>query len=131
MNTHLISSAPLAVQLHLVTVIPAFLLGTWLLFVSRKGSYWHRALGFGYLALMTLTAIIAVFIQELRPGQWSWVHLFVPLALWGVFAAIWRVRKGDIEGHKRAMFGLYFGGLLIAGGFTFFPGRLLHRLFFS
>ena len=45
--------------------------------------------------------------------------------------AIWRIRKDDIAGHKQAMYGLYFGGLLIAGGFIFFPGRLMCRLFFE
>jgi uncharacterized membrane protein len=29
------------------------------------------------------------------------------------------------------MLGLYFGGLLIAGGLTLIPGRLLHRVFFG
>ena len=131
MNMGLIASAPLAIQLHLVTVLPAFVLGSWLLFISKKGSPWHRKLGFVYLILMTVTAIIAIFIQSLHPGHWSWVHLFVPLTFWGVFAAIWRIRAGDVKGHQRAMFGLYFGGLIIAGGFTFFPGRLLHAIFFS
>lgn len=130
-NFHLIAEAPLAIRLHLLTVIPAFALGTWLLFLSRKGSPPHRALGFAYLGLMTVTAVIALFIQALRPGHWSWIHLFVPLTFWSVSMAIWRIRKGDIAGHKRAMHGLYFGGLLIAGGFTFFPGRLMYRLFFE
>ena len=30
--------APLAVRIHAATVIPAFGLGTWLIFVSRKGA---------------------------------------------------------------------------------------------
>ena len=30
-------TAPLAVQLHLATVVPAFVLGTWLLFFSTRG----------------------------------------------------------------------------------------------
>ena len=29
------------------------------------------------------------------------------------------------------MIGLYFGGILIAGGLTFLPGRLMYRLFFG
>jgi uncharacterized membrane protein len=41
------------------------------------------------------------------------------------------VRRGNISGHRNAMLGLYVGGLLIAGGFTLFPGRLLHRVFFG
>lgn len=130
-NFHLIAEAPLSIQIHLATVLPAFVLGTWLLFLSRKGSPVHRKLGFAYLGLMIVTAFTTLFIQSLRPGQWSWIHLFVPLTFWGVYSAITRIRRGDVAGHRRSMLGLYFGGLLIAGGFTFFPGRLMYRLFFG
>ena len=36
-------AAPFAVQLHVFTVVPAFALGTWLIFLSRKGARRHRA----------------------------------------------------------------------------------------
>src|SRR5579862_3815673 len=45
-----ILDAPFAVKLHLATVVPAFALGTWLIFFSRKGAPVHRALGAIYLA---------------------------------------------------------------------------------
>src|SRR5215510_1019026 len=130
MQFDLISRAPLAIQIHLATVLPAFALGTWLVFFSRKGSRYHRAAGFAYLGLMTVTSLTALFVRSLHPGHLSWIHLFIPLTLWGVFSAIWTVRRGDIGGHRRAMRGVYFGGLLIAGGLTFLPGRLMYRIFF-
>jgi uncharacterized membrane protein len=34
-------TAPFAVQLHVATVVPAFLLGTWLIFFSRKGALYY------------------------------------------------------------------------------------------
>ena len=55
--------APLAVQIHVATVLPAFLLGTWQIFISRKGAPLHRAIGFIYLALMTVTAFTTLFIH--------------------------------------------------------------------
>ena len=131
MHLQLIAREPLAVQLHLVTVVPAFFLGTWLIFFSRKGARYHRVLGFFYLALMTVTAFAAIFIQSLHPGHFTWIHIFVPITLWGVVAALWRIRKGDVQGHKAAMLGTYFGGLIIAGGFTFIPGRLMYEIFFG
>lgn len=131
MHWELIPRAPLAIQIHLATVVPAFFLGTWQIFLSKKGSPAHRTLGAVYLALMTITAIAAIFVQSLRPGHFSWIHVFVPLTLFGVASAIWRIRKGDVEGHKRAMLGVYFGGLIIAGALTFYPGRLMYRLFFG
>jgi uncharacterized membrane protein len=123
MNWELAAREPLAIQIHLATVIPAFFLGTWLTFFSRKGSHFHRILGSIYLGLMTITAMAAMFIRSLNPGQLSWLHVFVPITLLSVFTAIWRIRRKDVAGHKAAMLGLYFGGLIIAGAFTFFPGR--------
>ena len=131
MNFTLIAEAPLAIQLHLATVLAAFAIGTWQIFASRKGSTLHRGLGFLYLALMTVTAITTLFIREVAHGQFSPIHLFVPLTLWGVFGALWHIRRGNIEGHRNAMLRLYFGGLLLAGAFTLLPGRLLHRVFFG
>ena len=131
MHLELIARQPFAVQLHLATIVPAFFLGGWQIFFSKKGSRFHRAIGFTYLTLMTITAFAAMFVKTLNPGHFSWIHLFIPLTLWGVFAAIWCIRKGDIKGHKRAMLGTYFGGLLIAGALTFYPGRLMHAIFFG
>jgi uncharacterized membrane protein len=126
-----VAEAPLAVKIHLATVVPAFLLGTWQIFISRKGAPLHRAIGVVYLVLMTVTATAAIFIRQIRPGSFSLLHLFVVLTYWSVFSAIWNLRKKNIRGHQMAMIGLYVGGLLIAGGLTFLPGRIMHRLFFG
>ncbi len=83
MNTALLWHAPLAVKLHLVTVLPAFAIGTWLIFFSTKGSPRHRLLGALYLGLMTVTAVTAFFIRGIGDGQLSLIHLFVPLTLFG------------------------------------------------
>jgi uncharacterized membrane protein len=131
MNFAPIMDAPLAIKVHLATVLPAFMIGTWLIFASRKGSTLHRALGFTYLSLMTVTAITTIFIRSIGEGRLSPIHLFIPLTLFGVFGALWNVRRGNIKGHRNAMLGLYCGGLLIAGGLTLLPGRLLHRVFFG
>ncbi len=131
MHWSLLTSAPLAIQLHLLTVVPSFFLGTWLLFLSKKGTKIHRAVGFLYMTLMTVTAITSLFIQSIRPGHFTAVHLFIPLTLWGVGSALWAIRKKDVAEHKRAMYGLYIGGLALAGAFTLYPGRLLHQFFFK
>ena len=131
MNFAPVAEAPLAIRIHLATVVPAFLLGTWLIFFSRKGARMHRAIGAAYLVLMTITATAAIFIRQLRPGSFSLLHLFVVLTYWSVFSAIWNLRRKNIRGHQMAMIGLYVGGLLIAGGLTFLPGRIMHRLFFG
>src|SRR5262249_16800288 len=125
------ANASVAIQIHLATVIPAFVLGTWLIFFSRKGARPHRAIGAVYLALMTITATAAIFIRELRHGSFSLFHLFVLLTYTSVFRALWHLRHKNIRGHQSAMIGLYVGGLLIAGGLTFLPGRIMYRVFFG
>ncbi len=131
MNLAPIADAPLAIKIHLATVLPAFVIATWLIFFSTKGAPWHRGLGAVYLTLMTVTAITTVFIRSIIPGSLSPIHLFIPLTLFGVSGALWNVRRGNIRGHRNAMLGLYFGGILIAGGLTLIPGRLLHHVFFG
>ncbi len=118
MNFEPVAHAPLAIQIHLATVIPAFFLGGWLIFVSKKGNPAHRGLGLVYVILMTVTAITAIFIQSLRPGHWSWIHIFVPITLWGMGAALWHAHRGNAQRHRSAMLGVYFGGLVIAGALT-------------
>jgi uncharacterized membrane protein len=112
-------------------VVPAFFIGGWLLLVSTKGARPHRWLGVLYLSLMTATAITTLFIRNIDPGHFSLIHLFIPLTLFGVVGGVWRLRQGDIKGHRNAMIALYVGALLIAGGFTFSPGRLMHQVFFG
>lgn len=122
----------------MATVVPAFLLGTWLLFGSTKGSPWHRLAGKTYLVLMAVTAAAATFIRSfadlsitIGPLKLGLIHLFVLLTFHGVYGALATIRKGDIDGHRGAMRGLYFGGLIIAGGLAFAPGRIMYRMFFG
>ncbi len=125
----LLAAAGWAVKAHLLTVLPAFAIGTWLIFASRKGAPWHRRLGAAYMALMVTTALAAIFIRSVKPPHWSLIHLFVPLTLVSVAVALWAARRGRVRSHRNAMIALYVGGLLIAGRFTLSPGRLLHRMF--
>ncbi len=129
-----IFAAPAVVQFHLATVVPAFFIGTWLIFFSTKGSRPHRAAGFVYLGLMTATAVAAIFIHATDLPNFlgfTPIHLFVPLTFFGVSSALINVRRGNIAGHRIAMLGLYIGAILIAGTLAFLPGRVLHAVFFS
>ena len=61
--------APLVVQAHVATVVPAFLIGLWILVFSRKGLRWHRAIGALFLTLMVTTAIITLFHPSPRSAE--------------------------------------------------------------
>lgn len=123
-----------AIQLHVLTVVPAFVLGTWQILVSRKGAPAHRTVGWIYLALMSLTALFTLFIHAEIGPTWhgfGLIHLFVPLTIWSVYNAIMGARQHNVRRHASAMIGLYVGGLLIAGGLTFLPGRIMYRMIFA
>lgn len=124
-------AAPAAVLLHLVTVVPAAVIGAWLILASRKGAVWHRRMGYAFLTLMAVTAVSAVFVREINNGGLSWIHVLVPVTLYGVATGLLAARRHHVHRHRATMLGLYLGALVVAGGFTFLPGRLLYRVFFG
>jgi uncharacterized membrane protein len=124
-------TAPFAIQLHLLTVLPAFVIGLWLILFSTKGKMAHRTFGWIYLVLMTVTAITTLFIHSSgAPGLFgfSFIHLFVPLTLYGVVGGLIAARKHDMPGHRRAMLGMFIGAMVIAGALTFLPGRIMNQI---
>ncbi len=119
---------------HLATILPAFIIASYLLF-ARKGTNTHRMLGRIYMLLMLLTATITLFMSaEVGPtifNHFGFIHLFSFFIFYSIPAAYLAIKKGNIERHKGIMKGLYFWGLLVAGAFTFTPGRMLYNLFFG
>lgn len=45
--------------------------------------------------------------------------------------ALGHARRGRIGSHRRAMLSLFFGALVIAGGFTLLPTRIMGRVVFG
>jgi uncharacterized membrane protein len=120
--------------LHLFTIVPCVFMGAYLLIVS-KGTKFHRLIGKVYMVLMLITATITLFMQaKVGPqflGHFGYLHLFSILTLYSVPTAYLAIRKGQVKKHKRKMVLLYFGAIVIAGGFTFVPGRFMYELFFG
>jgi uncharacterized membrane protein len=120
--------------LHLLTVVPAFIIGTYLL-LKRKGTPKHKALGKIYMVLMLITAIISLFMPAQLGStflnHFGYIHLLSLLTLYAVPAAYFYINKGNIRGHKRSMIILYCGGILVAGTFALMPGRLLNTWLFT
>lgn len=119
---------------HLATVVPCFIIGTALL-VVKKGTPIHKRMGSIYMVLMLITAVITLFMPaQVGPqfvGHFGWIHGFSFLAIYTVPTAYLAIKRGDVKSHQRKMILLYFGAIIIAGGFTFFPGRFLYELFFN
>ena len=120
--------------LHLATVLPAFLIGSFML-LRRKGTPAHKMLGRIYLVLMITTATIALFMPaRVGPtilGHFGFIHLLCVLTIYAVPQAYFAVRRGDLKTHRGAMIKLYVGAILIAGAFALAPGRLLNGWLFG
>jgi uncharacterized membrane protein len=109
----------------------AFALGVVQL-AAPKGTLPHRIVGGIWVLLMLFVSISAFFIHQLRLwGPWSPIHLLAILTLVMLPLAVWRARRHEVAQHRRAMLGLFFGALVIAGLFTFLPGRIMHAVVFG
>ena len=126
----LVAQEPLAVQLHLASVLTALAIGIVLL-IGVKGTTLHRTLGWTWVLAMMTGAVSSLFIRMLNHGALSWIHL---LSGWTIIALPMGVafaRRHKVRMHAGMMTWLFTGGLVVAGLFAFFPGRLMWRLFFG
>lgn len=130
MKLEYILNASPAIQIHLVAAIVALFLGC-IMWFRPKGTKSHKMIGRGFAMVMLVTALSAIFIKQINPGEFSFIHLFIPLTFLGVWHAVSRIRKGDVKGHLKAVKGLFFGALLIPGILSFAPGRHLWSVFFG
>ncbi|WP_369831741.1 DUF2306 domain-containing protein [Caulobacter sp. HMWF009] len=124
----LLAAAPLVIQLHVAGAVTAFLIGCVLL-AGVKGTGLHKRLGWTWVAAMALTAASSLFIKVINPGHFSFIHLLSGWTLIALPMAIVAIKRGKVAAHRRSMTGMFVGGLLIAGLFTFLPGRLMWRIF--
>jgi uncharacterized membrane protein len=126
----LLDAAP-ANPLHAFAAMAAFALGI-VQFAAPKGTLPHRTLGWIWVALMAVVAISSFWIHQIRLfGPWSPIHLlsvFTPVMLvLGVFYA----RRHNVRGHRITMISIFAGALVVAGLFTFVPGRIMHTVVFG
>lgn len=123
--------APLAVQIHVWTVLPAAVIGAAML-VARKGTRLHKLAGRIYVALMAVTALSSFFIHELRViGDFSPIHLLSVVTLTSCAGIVWTARTGRYDTHRKIVLALYWGGIGLAGFFTFVPGRIMNEVMFG
>ncbi len=123
-----ILAAPLVIQLHIAGALTALVIGSVLL-AGVKGTGLHKRLGWAWVIAMTLTAGSSLFIRVINPGHFSIIHLLSGWTLIALPMAIFAIRRRKVAMHRRAMTGMFVGGLVIAGLFTFAPGRLMWTVF--
>jgi uncharacterized membrane protein len=95
--------APGTIPLHAFAAMAAFALGI-VQFAAPKGTLPHRTIGWIWVLLMFAVAISSFWIHEIRlVGPFSPIHLL----------------------------SIFFGALVVAGLFTFLPGRIMHAVVFG
>ena len=131
MNLAPLLAAPAVIQIHAFAALGAFALGA-LQLAAPKGTIPHRTIGWVWAGLMLAVVVSSFFIHTIRLwGPFSPIHLLSILTLALLPLAVWRARQHDVRKHRRAMLGLFVGALVIAGVFTFLPGRIMHAVLFG
>jgi uncharacterized membrane protein len=124
------SLAPL-IQAHAFAAMSAFGLGV-IQLAAPKGTLPHRTIGWIWATLMLVIAVSSFFIHQIRLwGPFSPIHLLSIFTLVTLPLAVLRAHRHQVERHRNAMLGLFFGALVIAGAFTFLPGRIMHAVAFG
>jgi uncharacterized membrane protein len=126
----LLDASP-AIQLHAFAAMTAFALGVVQL-SAPKGTLPHRTVGWIWVALMLAVSISAFWIHQLRLwGPWSPIHLLAIFTLIMLPLGVWYAHRHAVEYHRWTMIGIFAGALVIAGLFTFVPGRIMYQVAFG
>jgi len=129
MTPFLESKLPL--QIHVVSAVTTFMIGALLLSGLPKGTSTHRRLGWLWVITMLSTAISSFFMTGLSGHSYSVIH---GLSAWTVIIlpfAVVAARRHNVKKHSKEMRSMFLGGMVIAGLFSFLPGRMMWQMFFT
>lgn len=125
------------IAIHLSAALGAVATGPVALWARRSGAQrpkLHRAFGYGWVTLMLVAATSAIFIRDFRLPNingFTPIHLLIPVVYGMLLLAFWFLARGNSNGHRKTMLGLYIGACGVAGAFTLLPGRYLGNLVFG
>ncbi len=124
-------SAPLPIQVHAIAACLALMLGPVALYRQRRDRT-HKVVGYIWVTAMAVLAISSFLIpSHFTPIGIGPLHGFAILTLWSLWAGINAAIARNIARHEAILRSLYSNGLIIAGSFTFLPGRTLNRMLFG
>jgi uncharacterized membrane protein len=131
MNLEPLLNSSLPIRFHAFAAISAFALGL-VQFVAPKGTLPHRTVGWIWVSLMLIVAVSSFWIHGIRLwGPWSPIHLLSIFSLVMLPLAVYAAHTHRVTTHRRAMISIFLGALVIAGIFTFLPGRVMHAVAFG
>ena len=115
-----------AIQMHAFAAMTAFVLGVVQL-SAPKGTIPHRTIG--WIWVLLAVSISAFWIHQLRLwGPWSPIHLLAIFTLIMLPIGVLHARRHRVVSHRWTMIGIFAGALVIAGIFTFVPGRIMYAV---
>lgn len=124
-------TAPLPVQVHIVAALLALILGPFALYRQRRDRT-HKVIGYVWVTAMSVLAVGSFLIpSHFTPVGIGPLHGFAVLTLWSLWAGVRAAIARDINRHQTILRSLYSNGLILAGAFTFLPGRTLNRMLFG
>ncbi|MCK0149345.1 DUF2306 domain-containing protein [Marivita sp. S6314] len=124
-------SAPFEIQVHMVCAIIGLSLGPFVLYRSRRDRV-HKVLGYVWVSAMAVLAISSFAIPSFfTPIGIGPLHLFAMITLWSLWTGVRYAIQRDFDAHQAVFRSLYTNGLIIAGAFTFLPGRTINQMVFG
>jgi uncharacterized membrane protein len=123
---------PANIQVHVFAALLSICLGPFAILRNRRDRL-HKMAGYVWVLAMLTVAMTALFIPSFGVavlGHFGPIHLFVVLTLVSLFMGMRAIYRGDITAHRSWLSGLYWQGLLLAGLFNFFPGRMTNETLF-
>jgi uncharacterized membrane protein len=94
---------------HAFAALTSLLLGGWQLFFSSRGSAAHRVAGRAWVVLMLYVSVSSFWIQELRPGRFSLLHILSVVTILTVSLGFAAARRGNLPSHVGNMRGSWIG----------------------
>jgi uncharacterized membrane protein len=90
---------------HIFTAVFALIIGPFQLFIKPNSARrrWHRRLGYGYVASITISGIVNVYLSLFATGGWISSLRFMSLDVLWVATTLTAVRKiiaKDVQAHR-------------------------------
>ena len=126
----LLAASPV-IQVHAFAAMATFVLGS-VQMLAPKGTIPHRTFGWAWVVLMMTVAISSLFIHTIRSfGPFSAIHLISVFVIVVTPLAAITARRHRVRRHSIGMTALFIFAIVVAGIFTFLPGRIMHAVVFG
>jgi uncharacterized membrane protein len=103
------------IAVHMTASLIALVIGPiamWARLGQTKRPWFHRAMGYGWVSMMIVSSVSAIFIRDFwLPNIFGYtlIHLLIPGTVFWLVYAFRALAMKEIEKHRKAMMGLYFG----------------------